>query len=75
MLGFFLVASWRAHPPDGLRFCPLARPQLPYDQGTTDPGTELSFLRENQDVIDLRDQYGADLVVLVGNFPGTCGLG
>lgn len=55
-----------------VHFC---RAQLPYNQGSTNPSTELSFLRTNAAVNAIRDEYFADLVVLVGNFPGTCGLG
>ncbi|CAM9379081.1 unnamed protein product, partial [Hapterophycus canaliculatus] len=51
---------------------------LPYDQaglGAASSGSELSTLRTNAAVKALRDTYAADLVVLVGSFSGTCGLG
>ncbi|CAM9873433.1 unnamed protein product [Ectocarpus sp. 4 AP-2014] len=51
---------------------------LPYQQaslGAASANSELSFLSTNADVKDLRDTHGADLVVLVGSFSGTCGLG
>lgn len=47
--------------------------QLPYVVGSTDDNDELFNLRVNQDVEDLRDQYLADLVVMVGVFPAVCG--
>lgn len=49
--------------------------KLPYIQGTTDSGVELPELRDNAGVQALRDLYHADLVLLVGNFPLTCGRG
>eukprot|EP00752_Nemacystus_decipiens_P018442 g16533.t1 len=48
---------------------------LPYAQASTSSLSELSTLRENSAVAAMRNQYSADLVLLVGNFPGTCGLG
>ncbi|CAN0406342.1 unnamed protein product, partial [Ectocarpus sp. 12 AP-2014] len=52
--------------------------QLPYDQlspFTSDYEPELRAMTDNAAVAALRDQYGADLVLLVGYFPNTCGLG
>lgn len=48
-------------------------PQLPYTVGSRDDNTELFNLRINDAVKVLRDQYQADLVVLVGVFPAVCG--
>ena len=53
---------------------PLAVSQLPYVVETTDIDLELPTLRLDTDVQDLRDQHHADLVVMVGVFPFTCGL-
>eukprot|EP00903_Cladosiphon_okamuranus_P009792 g9309.t1 len=36
---------------------------------------ELLAFREDEDVKDIRDEVQADLVLLVGEFPKTCGLG
>lgn len=62
-----------------IRLLPVsARPpvlQLPYVVESEDDSIELYNFRENDDVKDLRDQYRADLVVLVGEFPSTCGRG
>ncbi|CAM9373919.1 unnamed protein product, partial [Ectocarpus sp. 8 AP-2014] len=52
--------------------------QLPYNQmldDTTDYNPELEAMTGNAAVAALRDQYEADLVLLVGYFPNTCGLG
>lgn len=49
--------------------------QLPYSQTTQDSTVELPGMRANAAVQALRDQVQADLVLLVGDFPGTCGLG
>ncbi|CAM9277620.1 unnamed protein product, partial [Ectocarpus sp. 12 AP-2014] len=52
--------------------------QLPYDQlspFTLDYGPELDAMTENAAVAALRDLHEADLVLLVGYFPFTCGLG
>ena len=54
--------------------CPFGW-QLPYAQATFGSSEGLSTVRTNTEVAALRDQYHADLVVLVGNFPDTCGLG
>ncbi|CAM9635177.1 unnamed protein product [Scytosiphon promiscuus] len=51
---------------------------LPYEQaglGSSSASSELGILRQNADVAALRNTHGADLVVLVGSFAGTCGLG
>lgn len=48
-------------------------PQLPYVVESEDDSVELYNFRENDAVKELRDQYAADLVVLVGNFPAVCG--
>ena len=53
---------------------PLAVSQLPYVAETTDHDRELSILRLDADVQDLRDQHHADLVVMVGDLPLICGL-
>lgn len=62
-----------------LQYMPLPHcPQLPYEQagvGEQFTGSELDKLRQRADVKALRDLYVADLVVLVGSFAGTCGLG
>lgn len=50
-------------------------PQLPYVVVSEDDADELYNLTVNEAVKDLRDQYKADLVVLVGVFPDTCGRG
>ncbi|CAN0343608.1 unnamed protein product, partial [Scytosiphon promiscuus] len=52
--------------------------QLPYEQAATGSSaaySELVTFTFDADVAALRDTYGADLVVLVGSFSGTCGLG
>ncbi|CAM9630488.1 unnamed protein product, partial [Ectocarpus fasciculatus] len=52
--------------------------QLPYDQlspFTTDYDPELDAMRNNAALAALRDLHEADLVLLVGYFPFTCGLG
>lgn len=50
-------------------------PQLPYNQASEDDNAELRILTYNEAVETMRDDYKADLVVLVGSFPGVCGLG
>ncbi|CAM9703792.1 unnamed protein product, partial [Scytosiphon promiscuus] len=47
---------------------------LPYEEGTSDSGTKLSYMRTNSEVNDIRDQHGADLVLLVGELNDVCGL-
>lgn len=50
---------------------------MTYDPNASSINTspELSALRDNQDVLALRNLHRADLVMLIGYFPGTCGLG
>lgn len=48
-------------------------PQLPYTVQTQEDNPELFNFRQNEAVKVLRDQYQADLVVLVGVFPAVCG--
>lgn len=48
-------------------------PQLPYVVESQEDNTELNIFRGNDAVKALRDQYQADLVVLVGVFPAVCG--
>ncbi|CAM9444977.1 unnamed protein product, partial [Ectocarpus sp. 13 AM-2016] len=55
--------------------------ELPYSQMVYDPDAatidtepELYAMASNPDVHDLRDDYQADLVQMVGYFPGTCGI-
>lgn len=48
--------------------------QLPYEEGTSDSETKLSYMRTNSEVNDIRDEYGADLVLLVGELNDVCGL-
>eukprot|EP00903_Cladosiphon_okamuranus_P011265 g10623.t1 len=56
-----------------LRFNLVHTGELPYVVGSTDDILELSNLRGNSEVEALRNLYQADLVVLVGYFPTTCG--
>lgn len=42
---------------------------------TGDAGVDLSWLRNDSAVADLRDTYGADMVALLVNTMGGCGLG
>lgn len=49
--------------------------QLPYDVLTSDDQFTLFELQYNNDVADLRDATGADLVQLVGDFEDSCGRG
>ena len=58
--------------PNGHRSC---LGQLPYGQSTTDSGTELDVLEVDSDVLALRNLHRADLVMLIGYFPATCGRG
>lgn len=44
--------------------------QVPY---TPSEGHPLNELRENEDVMEIRDTYKADLVQLVGDLDGVCG--
>lgn len=53
----------------------LSIPQLPYDKVTTDAAAEIAALQTNSDVSALRNLYRADLVMLIGYFPDTCGIG
>lgn len=50
------------------------RAQLPYEEGSSDSGTKLEYMRENAEVTGLRDHYGADVVMLVGELNDVCGL-
>eukprot|EP00752_Nemacystus_decipiens_P010084 g8986.t1 len=56
-----------------LRFNLVHAGPLPYTVQTQDDNIELFNLRVNNDVKALRNQYQADLVVLVGVFPAVCG--
>ncbi|CAM9477384.1 unnamed protein product, partial [Hapterophycus canaliculatus] len=47
---------------------------LPYEEGDSDSVTKLSYMREESEVNDIRDQYGADIVLLVGEMNDFCGL-
>ncbi|CBN76176.1 PKD domain protein [Ectocarpus siliculosus] len=62
----------------GSRELQAGNTQLPYDQmldDTTDYGPELDAMTGNAAVAALRDEHEADLVLLVGYFPNTCGRG
>lgn len=61
---------------------PVCCAQLPYDQYDYDPAAaaidtnpELARLSNDLDVLALQNLHRADLVMLIGRFPGTCGLG
>lgn len=56
-------------------FSVLCLSQLPYTVDSDDNLDELYVFTYDEAVHDLRDQYQADLVVLVGYFPGVCGRG
>eukprot|EP00752_Nemacystus_decipiens_P003649 g3363.t1 len=47
---------------------------LPYEEGSSDSGDKLDTLRENVEVQALRNEYGADLVLLVGELHDVCGI-
>lgn len=50
--------------------------QLPHEETSLDGEETLSYLRQNQDVVLLRDAAGADLVQMVGHSKGgACGWG
>lgn len=49
--------------------------QLPFEEVETDSRITLPFLRENQDVMDLRDLHKADLVQMISGKMTFCGLG
>lgn len=48
--------------------------QLPYVEGSDESGGKLDTMRTNSDVKDLRDNYGADLVLGVGELYNVCGI-
>lgn len=48
--------------------------QLPYEEGSSSSGDKLDFIRENADVQALRNEYGADMVLLVGELYDVCGI-
>eukprot|EP00903_Cladosiphon_okamuranus_P015479 g14291.t1 len=73
--GFSTVNEATTNSGIDLRFNLVSVEQLPYDQATSDTSTELQAVATNLDVQALRDELQADLVLLVGNFPGTCGRG
>lgn len=50
-------------------------PKLPYTQENRDSSDGLYALRDDAEVAQLRDDYGADLVILAGDFPDVCGRG
>ena len=53
---------------------PLLTVQLPYEQTSIDSIRRLTQVRSNNDVVNLRDSTGADLVQMIGYFDdGTCG--
>lgn len=60
-----------------VRFLQLPYSQMDYDSGDEDItlAPEMSEFSSSTEVADLRDQYQADLVQMVGYFPGTCGAG
>lgn len=56
-------------------FAACRHPKLPYAQESEDYSAELGEMRLDAEVAQLRNNYGADLVVLVGAFPTVCGAG
>eukprot|EP00752_Nemacystus_decipiens_P004376 g3999.t1 len=73
--GFSTANEATANSGIDLQFNLVRVDQLPYSQATIDSGTELYTMATDADVHALRDEVQADLVLLVGSFPGTCGLG
>ncbi|CAM9322195.1 unnamed protein product, partial [Hapterophycus canaliculatus] len=57
-----------------LKFNLVRVDQLPYSQ-SSDSAVDLPKMGQDADVLALRDDAQADLVLLVGNYPGICGLG
>ncbi|CAN0050661.1 unnamed protein product [Pylaiella littoralis] len=47
---------------------------LPYVEGDADSSTKLTVMREDSAVIAERDEYGADIVLLVGELNDVCGI-
>lgn len=47
--------------------------QLPYEEGNAVTSEKLTFLRENEEALAIRNEYGADLVVLIGELNDVCG--
>lgn len=56
--------------------CPShVRPhQLPYVEGSGGSGEKLEYMQQNSEVRALRDEYGADVVLLVGELYDVCGI-
>ncbi|CAB1098320.1 unnamed protein product [Ectocarpus sp. CCAP 1310/34] len=59
----------------GIETTTVYQGRLPYSQDyTDDSSTKLSDLRENEEVNALRDEYGADIVLLVDYLLDACGI-
>eukprot|EP00903_Cladosiphon_okamuranus_P011188 g10557.t1 len=48
--------------------------RLPYEEGSSSSAIELEFLSKNEDVQAFRNEYGADLILLVGELHDVCGI-
>lgn len=48
--------------------------QLPYEEGSAGSSEKLAFMGQNEEVLALRNEYGADLVLLVGELYDYCGI-
>lgn len=68
-----LVFSVVSTPVRGLAWLALSA-QLPYEEGSSGSSSKLDFMRENPEVQALRDGFGADLVMLVGELYDVCGV-
>ncbi|CAN0080080.1 unnamed protein product [Scytosiphon promiscuus] len=75
VVGFLTANEATTNSGIDLKFNLVRVDQLPYSQSSTDSSVELPKMAQDADVQALRDDVQADLVLLVGNFPGTCGLG
>eukprot|EP00752_Nemacystus_decipiens_P014855 g13226.t1 len=84
--GFATVNEATVNSDIDLQFNLVRVDKLPYSQTTYDlndtpteieqqRSDELGALKNSADVLAIRDEVQADLVLLVGEFPGTCGLG
>lgn len=65
-----LLSPWCLSQPTAF----LGVSQLPYEEGSLGSGEKIDFMRENPEVGALRNEYGADLVVLVGELYDVCGI-
>eukprot|EP00903_Cladosiphon_okamuranus_P019467 g17901.t1 len=74
LTGFATVNEATVNSNIDLQFNLVRMEQLSYTT-TTDPYVDLPALRASADVLALRNEVQADLVLLVGNFPSVCGLG